>query len=706
MQEKLYSEFSFQRSHISSVIELHLDGNTVPFIARYRKERTGNMDAEDIRNIIERYEYLGNLEKRKEEVIAAIDERGKLTEELKKAILKAETMKEVEDLYAPYKSKKKTKADLAREAGLEPLALFIRSNASLASLDAEAAKYINEAVADADTAITMASDIITEEIGHDPEIKARLRELYENNAELVSAQKTDSKERNPYEDYYDFRQKIKDVPPHRVLAMFRGEREKILKLKVEIDETMCLNAIGKICKDKEMAENDITLKCMRQALKKMLELSLELEFRGELKDKGEIKAISVFAENLKNLLLTPTVRNKVIMGIDPAFRTGCKYAVVDTTGKLLDYGVMYPTKPQEDYHSSRKIMLDTIKKNGVHAIAIGNGTASRETEEFVAGVISDDGLDIQYTIVSEAGASVYSAGDVAKREFPELDVSIRGAISIARRVLDPLAELVKIDPKSIGVGMYQHDVTGKKLEKSLSDVVEDVVNNVGVDLNTASPSLLSYVSGLSESLAEKIVKHRQSIGRFASRKDLLKVDGVGELTFRQSAGFLKIYGGQERLDSMFIHPENYDAVYAFLDAVNLSSDKTELVKLAVKDKNVKSLAEKLGIGEYTIKDIMDNLEKPDRDIRDNVDPVVFKQGILSIDSLKEGDILTGKVSNVVDFGAFVDVGLKNDGLVHISQLADRFVSDPAEVVKVGQTVKTRVLSIDKERGRLSLSMKV
>jgi uncharacterized protein len=342
----------------------------------------------------------------------------------------------------------------------------------------------------------------------------------------------------------------------------------------------------------------------------------------------------------------------------------------------------------------------------VHAIAIGNGTASRETEEFVAGVISDDGLDIQYTIVSEAGASVYSAGDVAKREFPELDVSIRGAISIARRVLDPLAELVKIDPKSIGVGMYQHDVTGKKLEKSLSDVVEDVVNNVGVDLNTASPSLLSYVSGLSESLAEKIVKHRQSIGRFASRKDLLKVDGVGELTFRQSAGFLKIYGGQERLDSMFIHPENYDAVYAFLDAVNLSSDKTELVKLAVKDKNVKSLAEKLGIGEYTIKDIIDNLEKPDRDIRDNVDPVVFKQGILSIDSLKEGDILTGKVSNVVDFGAFVDVGLKNDGLVHISQLADRFVSDPAEVVKVGQTVKTRVLSIDKERGRLSLSMKV
>ncbi|ADD68581.1 Tex-like protein protein-like protein [Denitrovibrio acetiphilus DSM 12809] len=706
MQEKLFTEFSFQRNHINNVIDLHLSGNTVPFIARYRKEMTGNMDAEDIRNIIERYEYLENLEKRKQEVIEAIDERGKLTDELKKSIMKAETMKEVEDLYAPYKSKKKTKADLAREAGLEPLAVYIRANADLGGLSAEAEKFVCDAVPDADTAVSMASDIVTEEIGHDPEIKARLRELYELNGEISSIQKTDSKERNPYEDYYDFRQKMRDVPPHRVLAMFRGEREKILKLKIEIDEDMCLNAIAKICAGKGMEDNEITKKSMRQAFKKMLELSLELEFRGELKEKGEIKAISVFAENLKNLLLTPTVRNRVIMGIDPAFRTGCKFAVVDTTGDLLDYGVMYPTKPQADYQKSRSIMLESIRKNSVNAIAIGNGTASRETEEFVASVISEDELDIQYTIVSEAGASVYSAGAVAKREFPELDVSIRGAISIARRVLDPLAELVKIDPKSIGVGMYQHDVTGKKLEKSLTDVVEDVVNNVGVDLNTASPSLLSYVSGLSDSLAEKIVKHRQSIGRFKSRKELMKVDGVGELTFRQSAGFLKVYGGGEKLDSMFIHPESYDAVYAFLEAVNLSSDKCELVKLAVKDKNVKSLAEKLGIGEFTIKDIIDNLEKPDRDIRDNVDPVVFKQGILSIESLKEGDVLTGKVSNVVDFGAFVDVGLKNDGLVHISQLADRFVSDPSEVVKVGQTVKTKVLSVDRERGRLSLSMKV
>ena len=706
MQEQIYGEFDLRKSHIDNVIELHLNGNTIPFIARYRKEMTGNMDAEDIRNLIERYEYLENLEKRKQEVIAAIDERGKLTDDLKKSILKAATMKEVEDLYAPYKSKKKTKADLAREAGLEPLALYIKSNSNLSELDFEAEKYVSDQVADSETAISMASDIITEETGHDADIKSRLRELYELNGELGSTQKTDSKERNPYEDYYDFSQKLKDIPPHRVLAMFRGEREKILKLKIQIDEDICLNAIATICADKGMSDNDITKKCQRQAFKKMLELSLELEFRGELKEGGEIKAISVFAENLKNLLLTPTVRNRVILGIDPAFRTGCKFAVVDTTGGLLDYGVMYPTKPQEDFHSSRNTMIETIRNNGVDAIAIGNGTASRETEEFVAKVIADDNLDLQYTIVSEAGASVYSAGEVAKREFPDLDVSIRGAISIARRVIDPLAELVKIDPKSIGVGMYQHDVSGKKLEKSLKDVVEDVVNNVGVDLNTASSSLLSYVSGLSESLAEKIVNHRKSIGRFKSRSELMKVDGVGETTFRQSAGFLKVYEGEEKLDSMFIHPESYDAVYAFLEAVNLSSDKTELVKLAVKDKNVKSLAEKLGLGEYTINDIIENLEKPDRDIRDNVDPVVFKQGILSIESLKEGDVLTGKVSNVVDFGAFVDVGLKNDGLVHISQLANRFVSDPAEIVKVGQTVKTKVLSIDKARGRLSLSMKV
>ena len=706
MQERIFSDFTFRRDHINNVIELHLGGNTVPFIARYRKEMTGSMDADDIRAVIERYEYLENLEKRKAEVIAAIDERGKLTDELKKAIIAAETLKEVEDLYAPYKSKKKTKADIAREAGLEPLAIYIKSNADLAGLQAEAVKYVCEAVPDADTAVSMASDIIIEETGHDADIKARLRELYTLNGEIVSGQKTESKERTPYEDYYDFRQKMSEVPPHRLLAIFRGEREKILKVKIDIDEEMCLNAIRKIAGGKGVTDNDITRKCARQAFKKMLELSLELEFRGELKEKGEIKAISVFAENLKNLLLTPTVRNRVILGLDPAFRTGCKFAVVDTTGALLDWGVMYPTMPQADFHSSRKIMLDTIRKNKVDAIAIGNGTASRETEEFVAKVIADDDLSVKYTIVSEAGASVYSAGDVAKREFPELDVSIRGAISIARRVIDPLAELVKIDPKSIGVGMYQHDVSEKKLEKSLTDVVEDVVNNVGVDLNTASPSLLSYVSGLSESLAEKIVKHRQSIGRFRSRMELMKVDGVGEQTFRQAAGFLKVYGGEEKLDSMFIHPESYDAVYAFLKAVNLSSDKCELVKLAVKDKNVKSLAEKLGIGEYTIKDIIDNLEKPDRDIRDNVDPVVFKEGIITLENIKEGDILTGKVSNVVDFGAFVDVGLKNDGLVHISQLADRFVKDPAEVVKVGQTVKTKVISIDRERGRLSLSMRV
>jgi uncharacterized protein len=706
MRDKLYTEFEFRKNNIDNVLDLHLEGNTVPFIARYRKEMTGNMDAEDIRNIIERYEYLENLEKRKADVITAIDERGKLTEELKNKILKAETMKEVEDLYAPYKSKKKTKADLAREAGLQPLADYIKTNENLDKLNDKASEFINEQVADAETAVSMASEIIIEEIGHDADIKMRLRELYELYAVLQSTKKTDSNERNPYEDYYEFEQKISDIPPHRVLAMFRGEREKILKLKVSIDEEMCLGAISKICTEKDIIHNDITTKAMRQAFKKMLELSLELEFRGELKEIGEEKAINVFAENLKNLLLTPTVSGRVVMGIDPAFRTGCKFAVVDSTGKLLDYGVMYPTKPQADFDRSRLTLLDSVRKNGVNAIAIGNGTASRETEEFVARVITEDKLDVQYTIVSEAGASVYSAGSIAKKEFPELDVSIRGAISIARRVIDPLAELVKIDPKSIGVGMYQHDVNNKKLDKTLTSVVEDVVNDVGVDLNTASSSLLAYVSGLSASMADKIVAFRENAGRFRSRNDLMKVDGVGAATFKQSAGFLKIYGGEEKLDCMFIHPENYEAVYAFLKAINLTADKSELIKLAIKGKDIKEMGEKLGIGEFTIKDIMENLEKPDRDIRDNVDPVIFKKGILTVDELNEGDILTGKVSNVVDFGAFVDVGLKNDGLVHISQLADKFVKDPADVVKVGQVVKTRVLSIDKERGRLSLTMKV
>lgn len=706
MRDKLYSEFQFRRSHIDSVLDLYLDGNTVPFIARYRKEMTGNMDADDIRNIIERYEYLENLEKRKEEVIAAIDERGKLTDDLKKKILAAQTLKEVEDLYEPYKSKKKTKADIAREAGLEPLADYIRSKGRLDDLETVAAGYLNDAVPDAQTAISMASDIIIEDIGHDADVKKRVRELYTQYAVLESEQKTESKERNPYEDYYKFSQKISEIPPHRVLAMFRGEREKILKLKLTIEEEICLSAIQKVISDKGVILNDITVKCSRQAFKKMIELSLELEFRSELKEKGEMKAIEVFASNLKNLLMTPTVKSKVIMGVDPAFRTGCKFAVVDSTGMLLGYDVMYPTKPQADYDSSRLKFLEAVRKYGVNAVAIGNGTASRETEEFISSVISNDGLDIKYTIVSEAGASVYSAGDVAKREFPDLDVTIRGAISIARRVIDPLAELVKIEPKSIGVGMYQHDVQGKKLDKTLTDVVEDVVNNVGVDLNTASASLLSYVSGLSASLAEKIVKFRDAMGRFRSRKELMNVEGIGEQTFRQSAGFLKVYGGEEKLDSMFIHPESYDAVHAFLSALNLTVDKSEMIKLAIKGKDTAKLAEKAGIGEFTIKDIMDNLEKPDRDVRDNVDPVIFKQGILSINELNVGDVLTGKISNVLDFGAFVDVGLKNDGLVHISQLADKFVKDPSEVVKVGQIVKTKVLSIDKERGRLSLTMRV
>lgn len=703
--EKVASEFSLRTSNVKNLIELHLEGNTVPFIARYRKEMTGGMEAEDIRAVIERYEYIVNLEKRKEEVIEAIKEREKLTPELEKAIRAAETLKDVEDLYAPYKSKRKTKGDTAREAGLLPLADYIRGIEDLSGLEAEAAKYLNEAVADVPQALEMAADIITEDIGRDPEIRTRIRELYATTTLVTCEKRKEVTDRTSYEDYYEYEEKITTLPPHRVLAIFRGEREKVLKVKLTPDEERCLAAVTGLSAQKGMKLNDITLKCSNTALKKTISVSAELDLRSTLREEAELKAIDVFAKNLKSLLLTPKVKGKVIMGIDPAYRTGCKFAVVDETGRLLDWGVMHPTKPQENIEGSRRMFLESMKKCGITAVAIGNGTASRETEEFVAELIKDKELKITYTIVSEAGASVYSAGEVAAREFPELDVTIRGAISIARRVIDPLSELVKIEPRSIGVGMYQHDVNPKKLNESLENVVEDVVNSVGVDLNTASPSLLQYVAGLTKSTAEKIVALREKIGRFMSRKQLMEVDGIGQQTFLQCAGFLKVYDGEEPMDAMFIHPESYEGTYSLLEKLNVSLKNTELIKLALKNKNIRKIAEETGLGEFTMKDILDSLEKPDRDIRDSLDPVIFKKGVVNLDDIKEGMMLQGKVTNVVDFGAFVDLGLKNDGLVHISHLADKFIKHPSDVVSVGDNVSVRVLSVDKDRGRVSLTMK-
>ncbi len=698
---KKYSQKSY---YVKNLINLYEAGNTVPFIARYRKEQTGGMDEVEIRAILEDYEYYLSLNKRKHDVLSKIEEKGKLTEELKASILNANTLKEVEDLYLPYKSKRKTKAEIAKENGLGPLADIIKSSENESEIFSHAENYMNDKDVNAvDVAVSMACDIIIEEIGHDIEIKNRLRELFFHKGILYSSAK--EKKTRQFEDYYDFSCPVKNMPEHRILAIFRGESQKELKVKIEVEEEALVNSIYSILQNRKIVLNSFVIKSVHGALKRMLEPSLELELRNELKSKAEKQAIKIFAENLRNLLLTPPVKNRRILGIDPAFRTGCKFASVDENGNLMSYGVIYPTEPQNNYVDSKNTILDIIKKDKISIITIGNGTGSREVEEFIGRVIAEENLDITYTIISEAGASVYSASEEAAREFPDLDVTIRGAISIARRVQDPLSEFVKIDPKSIGVGMYQHDVNQKLLRKTLDDVVEDVVNNVGVDLNTASPSLLRYVAGLNKSTAEKIYRLRQEKRKFSSRTELLNVSGIGEDIFKQCAGFLKIYDGSEPLDKMFIHPENYEFVYLLLDKLNISVEKANLLPLVLKDKRFDELKEAYGVGEFTFEDIVYNLQKPDLDIRDNVDPLVFKKGVLKIEDLKPGMQLTGKISNVVDFGAFVDIGLKNDGLIHISELAERFIKHPSDVVSVGQVVTVRVIDMDKDRGRISLSLR-
>jgi uncharacterized protein len=705
MLDIISQETGIEEKFIKHLIDLNNEGATVPFIARYRKELTGGMNEVQIREILERYGYLQNLNKRRKEILEAISEKGKLTDELEKAILLSTTLKELEDLYSPYKSKKKTKADIAIENGLLPLAEFIKHEESIDNVDQFAGGFLNDNIPSIKDAIDGALEIIVFEIGHNLDIKNRIREILKESAFLVTEKRKDITGRTNFEDYYDFRQEISRIPPHRVLAIFRGEEEKILRIKLEADEETILNTIKAfVTKDGVMLNSYIEL-AIKHALKRILLVSLEIEIRTELFEAAENKAIKIFADNLRALLLTPPVKNCRIMGIDPGFRTGCKFAVIDETGKLLDYGVIYPTEPQKDYESSKKIILNQIKKHNVKGIAIGNGTASRETEEFISNVISEEKLDAGYTIVSEAGASVYSASDIAIKEFPDLDVTIRGAISIARRVLDPLAELIKIDPRSIGVGMYQHDINQKKLSEKLDDVVTDVVNSVGVDLNTASASLLKYVSGLNSSLAEKIVRYRDERGFFKNRKELLNVNGIGEGVFGQAAGFLKVYGGDEPLDRLFIHPEQYENVYSLLNFLHLTPDNANLIRLKLKNINFKEICSRFHIGELTMEDIIANLEKPDMDIRKTVEPVVFKKGVLKIEDLKVGDYIDGKITNVVDFGVFVDIGLKESGFIHISELADKFVKHPSHVVKVGDRITPYIKEIDMERKRIALSLK-
>lgn len=706
MVEVLAREFSKKAVHIENLINLHNGGNTVPFIARYRKEQTGSLDENEIREILERYSYLENLEKRKSEVIKAIKEKGKLTETLQKNILAASTLKDVEDLYAPYKSKRKTKADIAKDFGLFQLAQFIKSAADEDEILEKGEQFINENVVSKEDAVKKALDILIEEIGHNIKIKNRIREVFWQTGRISVSKSKDISGRTVYEDYYDYEDEIKKIPSHRLLAIFRGEKNNVLKVKFTIDEEVGISSVKNILIQEKVSINNFVQSAVVKSYKRMILPSIELEIKKELKESAEDKAIKVFEENLKNILLTPPVKNRKILGIDPAFRTGCKFAAIDETGKVLNYGVIYPVDPQNEIEKSEKTLLKVIEDFKIDIVAIGNGTASRPTEEFISNMIAKNSLKVFYTIVSEAGASVYSASKIANEEFPDLDLTIRGAISIARRVQDPLSELVKIEPKSIGVGMYQHDVNQRKLQDKLNNVVEDVVNRVGVDLNTAGYSILSYISGLNEAHAQKIVEYREKHGRFNSRMELLKIPGIGENTFRQCAGFLKIYDGSEILDKMFIHPESYDIVYRFINMLNLDINDYKMIKLVIRDKNMSEIAEKLDVGLKTLNDIIDNLVKPHQDIRDNIDPVIFKKGVVDIDNLEIGMVLTGKITNVVDFGAFVDLGLKNDGMIHISEMADKFIKNPNELLSVGDIVNVKILSIDKERKRVSLSMKI
>lgn len=690
----LAEEFNLKPYQVKNTIQLLDEGNTIPFIARYRKEQTGELKDYVIRELADRLNYLRNLQARKNEVIRLIDEQGKLTEELKDKILEAETLQRVEDLYRPYKPKRRTRATIAKEKGLEPLAEIIYNQ----TLEGEEFKktlltYVDEekGVNSEEEALEGAMDIIAEMVSDDADTREMLKKVLYNKGIMV-VEAVDKEEKSVYEMYYDYKEPIKTIANHRILAINRGEREGKLKVSIEIDADMVELLIDKIVKDRNKDTSIYLEKAIEDGYKRLLFPSLEREIRSSLTERAEEEAIKVFGLNLRPLLMQPPIKGKTVMGIDPGYRTGCKVAVVDETGKLLDYTTVYPTEPQNQVEETKEELKRLINKHSVDIIAIGNGTASRETEMVVADMIKELDREVSYIIVSEAGASVYSASDVGREEFPDLDVSIRGAISIARRLQDPLAELVKIDPKHIGVGQYQHDLNQSRLDETLKGIVEDCVNTVGVDLNTASASLLKYVSGINAKIANNLVKFREENGKFTNRKQILKVKGVGEKTFIQCAGFLRIPDGDNPLDNTAVHPESYEVA-------------EKLLEIDYKNEDLNVLSEKLGVGLPTLQDIIKELEKPGRDPRDELPKPILRKDVLKIEDLKKDMILQGTVRNVVDFGAFVDIGVKTDGLVHISQLSDKFIKHPKEVVQVGDIVKVRVLDVDVERGRISLSMK-
>lgn len=728
IQRIIAQELNIKVSQVDATIKLIDEGNTIPFIARYRKEVTGGLSDETLRDLGERLNYLRNLETRKTEVTNSIEEQGKMTDEIKEDISLAKTLAEVEDIYRPYKQKKRTRATIAKEKGLEPLANIIYEQKETRPIEEIAKEFIistvdnvetdpknDKKVVDISDAISGALDIIAENISDNADYRKNIKRIcYREGVIVTKASKPE--EKSSYEMYYDFSESINRLPSHRILAINRGEKEEFLKVKIDKPEDKIINFMEKDIIKGQTQFTTYLQETILDSWKRLIEPSIDREIRSDLTEKAEEKAIKVFGKNAKQLLLGAPIKNLTVIGFDPAYRTGCKIAVIDETGKVLTTTTIYPTEPQNDVEKASKELLDLIKKYDVNMFAIGNGTASRESEIFVADVIKQAkeklGKEVHYAIVSEAGASVYSASKLATEEYPDINVSLRGAISIARRLQDPLAELVKIDPKSIGVGQYQHDVDQKKLSESLTGVVEDAVNKVGVDVNTATPSLLSYVSGINKTVANNIVKYRDENGKIKERKELLKVSKLGKTAFEQCAGFIRIFDGKNPLETTAVHPESYDIAEKLLALIgykkeDLTNKETlKEIKTKLESLNIKETSAKLEVGEMTLKDIISELSKPGRDPREEMPKPVLREDVLKFEDLQENQILTGTVRNVTDFGAFVDVGVKHDGLVHISEMSNGFVKNPSDVVSVGDIVKVKVIGIDKERQKVKLSMKI
>ena len=711
INEILKKEFNLRDEQINNTIKLIDEGNTIPFIARYRKEMTGEMSDVTLRAFYDKLIYLRNLQSRKDDVIRIIEEQGKLTPEIKENVEKANTLQEVEDIYAPYKQKKRTRATIAKEKGLEQLALDIL-NKNIVNIDEESSKYIDEdkEVNSIEDAIKGARDIIAEIVSDDAKIRKYIRELALREGVIVTRNSTE--EKSVYDMYYDYSESVKTIAPHRVLAINRGEKEDFLKVKVEINNEKVINyIINEYVNDRNFKNKEQIVNAIEDSYKRLILPSIEREVRNSLTENAQERAISVFGKNVKSLLLQAPVKDKVVMGFDPAFRTGCKIAVVDKNGKLLDTTTVYPTDPQNKVEESKKELKALIEKYNIDIIAIGNGTASRESEKFVSDMIKEIDREVQYIIVSEAGASVYSASELANEEHPDINVSLRGAISIARRLQDPLAEFVKIDPKSIGVGQYQHDLNQKKLEGVLDGVVEDSVNSVGVDLNTASYSLLEHIAGITKTIAKNIVAYREENGDFTSRAQIKKVKRLGPQAFTQCAGFMRIEGAKNPLDNTGVHPESYDICKNMLDMLGYSLSDVESKNITDIDSKVeaigiKELSNKLQVGEVTLKDIIAEIKKPGRDPREEGIKPILRTDVLKIEDIKEGMILKGTIRNVVDFGAFVDIGIKNDGLVHKSEMSKGYVKDPMTIVTVGDIVDVKVIGVDMNKKRVALSMKI